>query len=186
MELDERALARKGDGVKPSFSVALTLLAAAALLASGCSSSHPVEAANPEGDRKGAPDFALPDAQGITIRLSDYKGKVVLLDFWATWCGPCMIEIPWFVEFQRRYKDQGFSVIGVSMDDEGWTSVRPFLERFKMNYPVLLGNDDAATAYGGIEVLPTTFLIDRQGRIVETHRGLVNKDTLENAIKSLL
>ncbi len=169
--------------MKPSL-LALTAVLIAVTI--GCSSSKAVKAAKPEKDRQPAPDFTLQDAGGKTVKLSDYKGKVVLLDFWATWCGPCKIEIPWFIEFQRKYKDQGFSVIGVSMDDDGWPTVRPFMEKMKMNYPVVLGNDQAAEAFGGIQVLPTTFIIDKQGRIVVTHMGLTSKDDFENTIKELL
>ena len=85
-------------------------------------------AVKPEKDRHAAPDFALKDANGATVQLSDYKGKVVLLDFWATWCGPCKIEIPWFIEFEQKYKDKGFAVLGVSMDEDGWSAVKPFME----------------------------------------------------------
>ena len=157
-----------------------------ALLVSSCSSTRPVEAAKAARDRRPAPNFSLPDEQGKAVRLGDFKGKVVLLDFWATWCGPCKVEIPWFIEFQRKYKDQGFTVVGVSMDEGGWTEVKPFVEEMKMNYPVLLGNDDITGPFGGIEVLPTTLIIDKAGRIFATHRGLTSKDDFENAIKSLL
>ncbi len=165
-------------------------LAAALLFAPACSRTKSVEAAKNEGkngkEHKPAPPLALPDEHGKKVKLADLKGKVVLLDFWATWCVPCKIEIPWFIEFQRKYKDQGFTVIGVSMDEEGFQVIRPFAEEYKMNYPILLGNDEAATAFGGVEVLPTTFLIDRQGRIVATHMGLVSKDLFENGIRELL
>ena len=162
----------------------LGALALLVLLATACSSMKPVKAAKDE--RRPAPNFTLPDESGKPIRLSNFKGKVVLLDFWATWCGPCKIEIPWFIEFQRKYKDQGFTVIGISMDEGGWQTVRPFVEEFKMNYPVLIGNDDMATNFGGVEVLPTTFIIDKQGRIVATHMGLTSKDEFEKTIQSLL
>ncbi len=162
------------------------MLAVLILLAAACSSSRPVKAAKGEKERKPAPDFSLQDSQGRTVRLADYKGKVVLLDFWATWCGPCKIEIPWFIEFQRQYKDRGFSVIGVSMDEGGWEVVRPFVDEMKMNYPVLIGSDEAASAFGGVDVLPTTFIIDKQGRIAATHMGLTSKSEFEETIKSLL
>jgi peroxiredoxin len=139
-----------------------------------------------EGDRQQAPDFSLTDATGKTVTLSDFKGKVVLLNFWATWCSPCRIEIPWFVEFQRAYRDQGFEVMGVSMDEEGWEVIKPFLDRMEVNYRILLGDDMVAQQYGGVEALPTTFLIDRQGRIASTHVGLVSKDVYEKDIKELL
>jgi peroxiredoxin len=152
-------------------------------LGAGCSSTT---AAKGGKALKPAPNFTLQDASGNTVKLSDYKGKVVLLDFWATWCGPCKIEIPWFMEFQRKYKDRGFTVIGVSMDEGGWQVVKPFAEEFKMNYPVVLGSDETSTAFGGVDVLPTTFIIDKQGRIVASHQGLTGKDEMEKAIEDLL
>jgi peroxiredoxin len=132
------------------------------------------------------PDFKLTDSNGASIHLSDYKGKVVLLNFWATWCGPCNIEIPWFVEFENRYRNRGFVVLGVSMDEEGWKVVRPFMENRKINYPVLLGNEDLAQHFGNIESLPTTFLIDRTGKIATVHTGLVGKDAYAREISQLL
>lgn len=137
-------------------------------------------------NRKAAPDFTLKDAAGKPVRLSDYRGKVVLLDFWATWCGPCQIEIPWFVEFQRRYRDRGFEVLGVSMDDDGWKAVNPFVSATKINYRILLGDDKTGDQYGGIEALPTTFVIDRAGRIASIHVGLSGKKEFQSAIEKLL
>jgi cytochrome c biogenesis protein CcmG/thiol:disulfide interchange protein DsbE len=171
---------------------AIAWIAAAVLwgcLVSGCSSSdHGVKAASVKesGKRNPAPDFSLRDVDGKVVRLSDFKGKVVLLDFWATWCGPCKIEIPWFTEFERKHKDKGFAVIGVSMDEEGWDVVRPFLAHMNVNYRVVIGNDTTAQAYGGIDALPTTFLIDREGRIAATHVGLTSKNDIENGIEQLL
>ncbi|HVN05491.1 MAG TPA: TlpA disulfide reductase family protein [Bryobacteraceae bacterium] len=154
----------------------------------GCSSSKTVRAASlkPDGERHKAPDFSLKDADGKTVRLSDYRGKVVLLDFWATYCGPCKIEIPWFMDFERKHKDQGFSVLGVSMDDDGWDAVKPFISDIAINYRVMVGNDSIAEQYGGIEALPTTFLIDRDGNIASVHVGLTSKSEFENAIEQLL
>ena len=168
------------------------LLCSAALLAAvlpGCSSgSSRVEAAavKAETGRKAAPDFALKDLNGNTAKLSDYRGKVVLLNFWATWCGPCKIEIPWFIEFEQTYKDRGFAVLGVAMDDEGWEAVKPYLLSRKINYRVVLGNDAVAQQYGGIDSLPTTFVIDRGGKIASTHEGLVSRHDYEDEIKQLL
>jgi len=133
------------------------------------------------------PAFSLKDANGQVARPADYKGKVVLLDFWATWCGPCKIEIPWFIDLERQFKDQGFAVVGVSMDEDGWSAIKPYVDKMKMNYRVLLGNDDISTAYGGLDSLPTTLLIDRQGKIASVHVGLsMGKEEFKNAIVQLL
>jgi peroxiredoxin len=140
----------------------------------------------PDKDRKTAPDFTLKDADGRAVRLSDYRGKVVLLNFWATWCGPCKIEIPWFMEFEQEHKDRGFAVLGVSMDEDGWDAVRPFLAQLRVNYRTLLGTDLVAQQFGGVDALPTTFVIDREGRIAATHVGLVGRSEYERDIQALL
>jgi len=157
-------------------------------LLTGCSGTATVRAASlkPDKDRKDAPEFALKDADGKLVHLSDYRGKVVLLDFWATWCGPCRIEIPWFTEMQKKNKDRGFEVLGVSMDDEGWEVVKPFLADLQVNYRVVIGNDATATLYGGVDALPTTFLIDRGGKIAAVHVGLTSKKDLEDGVEQLL
>jgi cytochrome c biogenesis protein CcmG/thiol:disulfide interchange protein DsbE len=164
------------------------LLVAIAL--SGCSrlSQGDVEAASlkPASERNAAPAFTLKDSNGANVSLADYKGKVVLLNFWATWCGPCKMEIPWFIEFEQQFKDRGFAVIGVSMDEEGWDIVRPYLQARKINYRIVLGNDQMAQSYGGVESLPTTFLVDRDGKIAATHVGLVSKSDYKNEIVQLL
>ena len=151
-------------------------------------STHDVRGASvkPDKERNQAPDFTLKDMDGKTVRLADYKGKVVLLDFWATWCGPCKIEIPWFIELQRKNKDRGFEVLGVAMDDEGWEAVKPFAARMAINYRLVLGNDPTAQSYGGIDALPTTFLIDRSGKIAKAHVGLGSKKDFENGVEQLL
>jgi peroxiredoxin len=148
--------------------------------------SLPAAALKSGKDRHTAPDFALKDADGKLVRLSDFRGKVVLLDFWATWCGPCKLEIPWFEDFQRRNQDKGFVVLGVSMDDEGWEVVKPFLADMKVNYRVMIGNDQTAQSYGGVDALPTTFLIDRDGRIAGVHVGLTDRREFEHGIQELL
>ena len=135
--------------------------------------------------RKVPPDFELKDANGKIVHLSDYKGKVVLLDFWATWCVPCGVEIPWFTGFEREYKDRGFEVLGVSLDENGWKDINPFAAAKKINYRVVLGNQKLADQYG-LEAYPTTFVIDREGRIASVHVGLVDKKEFENAIQQLL
>jgi peroxiredoxin len=137
-------------------------------------------------DRKPASGFALKDSSGRTVTLKDYRGKVVLLDFWATWCHGCKEEIPWFSEFERAYGAKGFAVVGVSMDEGGWGVVNPFLAGIKVPYPMLLGNNLTAQQYG-IKSLPDSFLIDRQGRIAAAYtKGLVNKDDVEANIRALL
>jgi len=157
-----------------------------AALAAACNSSKPVKAAGLKDDRKPAPDFALKDSDGKTVRLSDYRGKVVMVNFWATWCGPCKIEIPWFMDFQRKNRDKGFAIIGISMDDDGWDAVKPFVNELGINYRIVLGNDSVTQAYGGVEALPTTFLIDREGKIAAVHVGLAAKSDFEDGIDQLL
>lgn len=161
---------------------------AAGLALTGCSGTGTsVRAAvKPESERKQAPNFSLKDANGTPVRLSDYRGKVVLLNFWATWCGPCKLEIPWFMDFEQRYKDRGFAVLGVSMDEDGWEAVKPYIADRKVNYRVVLGDDLVGNLYGGIDSLPTTFLIDRDGRVASVHVGLVAKNDYEGEIGKLM
>ena len=132
-----------------------------------------------------APDFTLPDANGKPVKLSNYRGKVVLLDFWATWCGGCKTEIPWYVEFDKTYRSKGLAVIGVSMDDGGMKVVKPFLPAHHMDYPVVIGNEALSAQYHLTE-MPLTLLIDRQGRIAVSHSGIVDKDSFEAHIRELL
>jgi len=133
-----------------------------------------------------APDFTLSNAKGERLRLSSYKGKVVLLNFWATWCGPCKVEIPWFVEFQKTYQAQGLTVLGVSMDEDGWSVVNPYVASQKVNYPIVLGDERVNMLYGGIEALPTTLLIGRHGRVAYVHAGLISKSEYVKEITQLL
>jgi thiol-disulfide isomerase/thioredoxin len=135
--------------------------------------------------RKPATDFSLENEKGVPVRLSDYHGKVVVLDFWATWCHDCKTEIPWYMEFQKKYQSKGLSVIGVSMDDDGWKSVKPYLQKNPINYSVVIGTSELAKIYG-VEAMPVTLLIDRNGNIAATHSGMVNKATFEAEIQSLL
>jgi len=132
-----------------------------------------------------APNFTLNDSKGATVRLSDYKGKVVLLAFWATWCLWCETEIPWYMEFQNKYRDKGLSVVGVSMDEDGWRSVRPFLEEKRMTYTVVVGDAHLAKLYS-VDALPVTFLINRNGKIAYSQAGIVDKDAFESEIRVLL
>jgi peroxiredoxin len=143
-------------------------------------------ALRPEGERKAAAAFALQDSSGKTIGLKNYHGKVVLLDFWATWCTGCKQEIPWFSEFQQAYRSRGLAVIGVSLDDGGWQVLKPFLAEHHVPYTMLLGNDAMARQYG-IETMPDTFLIDRQGRVAAAYiAGLVDRGDIEANLKTLL
>jgi len=154
---------------------------ALALLFAGCSRTSKLDSG-----RKQAPNFSLKDAAGNTVNLADYRGKVVLVNFWATWCGPCEVEIPWFIEFEQKYKDQGFAVLGVSMDDDGWKSVQPFVAKHKINYRVVIGSEVVSQQFGNIDSLPTSFVLDRQGRIAANHVGLVEKKEYQNEIVKLL
>lgn len=137
-------------------------------------------------DRKLAPEFDLPDASGKIARLKDYHGKVVLLDFWATWCTGCKKGIPWFAEFQKLNGAKRFAVVGISMDEEGWKVLKPFLDNHPIPYRILLGNPETADEYG-ITNMPDTFLIDQKGRIAAAYRaGLVDKDDVEAKIRAIL
>jgi peroxiredoxin len=136
-------------------------------------------------DRQRAPDFVLNDASGEPVRLADFRGRVVLLNFWATWCAPCRIEIPWFIEMQKARQDAGFTTLGVSLDEDGWGAVKPYVDEHKINYRVMVGNDDVAQVYGATS-LPTTFIIDKSGRIAATHVGLCSKSEYEADIQSVL
>jgi peroxiredoxin len=162
--------------------------AALALLLASCSrpSSAPTGELKSEGQRKPAPNFSLKDADGNAVNLADYRGKVVLVNFWATWCGPCEAEIPWFIEFEKKYKDRGFAVLGVSMDDDGWKSVRPYVASHKINNRVMIGSEVVSQQFGEIDSLPTSFVLDRQGRIASNHVGLVDKVDYQNEIVKLL
>ena len=141
--------------------------------------------ANGDSEHPDAPGISLTDIQGKRLDLADYKGKVVVLDFWATWCGPCRAEIPGFVVMQEKYASQGFSIIGISMDDEA-APVVDFYREFRMNYPVAVGNQRIGELYGGILGLPTTFLIGRDGRIYAKHTGGINPAIIEEEVQQLL
>ena len=132
-------------------------------------------------------DFTIEDMHGRDVRLADHKGKVVLLNFWATWCPPCKMEIPWFVEFQDRYGAKGFQALGVSVDDPP-QKLPPFAQEYKVNYPLLVGfdRDDVQRAYGPIFGIPVTVIIGRDGKVCVKHIGPVTKEQFESEIKSLL
>jgi peroxiredoxin len=164
-----------------------TMLGAAVLVAQRPESSH-VEAC--ESPAKNANlNFTLKDIDGKNVDLNTYKGNVVLLDFWATWCQPCKKEIPGFVDLYNKYKDRGFVVIGVSVDEAGSFSIlKKFAKRFNMNYPVLVGHDreDIKKAFAPISGFPTTFVISRDGKICFRHTGFAPLEKFEETIKALL
>jgi thiol-disulfide isomerase/thioredoxin len=140
-----------------------------------------------------SPDFTLKDLEDHDVSFNQFKGKVVLVNFWATWCGPCRIEIPWLVELQDKYAERGFTVLGVAMDEEGKSAVAPFVqnERFKVggkfqsiNYPIVLGNDATADKFGGLIGFPTSVLISKDGRVIKRVDGLVSYHEIDKAIQS--
>jgi thiol-disulfide isomerase/thioredoxin len=150
---------------------------------------------NQDNKPTASPDFTLKDLEDHDVSLSQFNGKVVLVNFWATWCGPCRIEIPWLIELQEKYAARGFTVLGVAMDEEGKGAVAPFVqrERFKvagtfqsMNYPVVLGYDAAADKFGGLVGFPTSVLISKDGRVVKRVDGLVSYSEIDEAIRSQL
>jgi thiol-disulfide isomerase/thioredoxin len=133
-----------------------------------------------------APDFALVSLDGTTTRLSDFRGKAVLLNFWATWCGPCKIEMPWFVDLQKQYGSQGLQIVGVAMDDASKEDIAKFAKEMGVNYPILIGKESVGDAYGGVPALPESFFIGRDGKIVDKIIGLEGKADIEEAIKKAL
>ncbi|MCW5981946.1 MAG: TlpA family protein disulfide reductase [Bryobacteraceae bacterium] len=138
-----------------------------------------------ETDRKPAPEFALIDSTGRRVKLSHYRGNVLLLNFWATWCGGCKVEIPWFQQFHAELGPRRFAVLGASLDEEGWGAVKPYLEQTQVTYRMVLAGKSVTDAYG-VASLPATFLIDGNGRIAATYIGLVDKKDIEGNIRALL
>lgn len=133
-----------------------------------------------------APDFALQSLDGKTVHLTDFRGRAVLLNFWATWCTPCRLEMPWFVELQKQYGPEGLEVLGVAMDDAGKDKIAQFAKEMGVNYPVLLGKESVGDEYGGLEYLPTSFYIDRDGKVVARVFGLRSRSDIEDWIKEAL
>jgi peroxiredoxin len=152
----------------------------------GCLSILPAMNVKKETHRKRAPQFELTTADGKPVRLADYAGKVVLIDFWATWCAPCKGSIPWINELSEKYREAGLVVLGISMDEDGWKAVKPFAEQMKMQYPVVLGTKRVAYLYGEIDALPAAFLVDRQQRVAAFHLGAPSRNDIEKTIKLLL
>jgi len=137
-----------------------------------------------------ARDFTLQSLEGKTVRLSDFRGKAVLLNFWATWCEPCKLEMPWFVELQKQYGGQGFQVVGVAMDDADVADIAKFAKDMSVDYPILVGNESVRDAigndYGGVPFLPESFFINRDGKITDKVLGLKSKSDIEESIKKAL
>ena len=140
------------------------------------------------GDVRGkvAPDFELTSLDGKRVKLSDYRGKAVLLNFWATWCSPCKVEMPWFVDLQKKYGNDGLVVLGVAMDDSDSAKIAQFASEMGVNYPVLLGTDKVSEEYGNVEFLPTSFYIDREGKFVGKGVGLLARSEIEGNIQKAL
>jgi len=141
------------------------------------------------------PSVAIKDLNDRDVTLDQYKGQVVLVNFWATWCEPCKIEIPWMIEFQKKYSPRGFTILGVSMDEEGKKAIVPFLEKERfdvngtkepMSYKILIGNDDAADKFGGLFGYPTSILISRDGKQIKRITGIISEDEMNKAIESQL
>jgi cytochrome c biogenesis protein CcmG/thiol:disulfide interchange protein DsbE len=179
----------------------LVMLTIVAIDFSGCGSSGLFKASAQENGKSSkkdlldAPDVTFKDLQGKDVRLADLKGKVVVINFWATWCEPCQIEIPWMIGFQEKYADKGFTLLGVAMDDEGKSVVGPYVEKTQfdvdgkkmvMNYPIVIGSDDLSSKFGGLIGLPTTVVLGRDGKVHKRFLGLVSHDELEKEIKELL
>ncbi len=161
----------------------LSALLGSVLLLSLPLTSSAAEQANP---RKMAPAWKLPNLKGRSVRLSNFRGNVVVLNFWATWCPPCRREIPALIAFQKQYAPMKVTVVGVSMDDGGAARVASFARKMGINYPIVLGDQKMAQAYGGIEALPTTFIIDRKGAVVTGMEGETNRATLDRLVKPLI
>jgi peroxiredoxin len=142
--------------------------------------------ADPKQQAKVAPDFELKSLDGRSAKLSDYRGKIVLLNFWATWCAPCRVEMPALMALYEKYRPQGMEIVGVSMDDGSQERVEKFVNEMKINYPILLGNSSVADNYGGLRLLPQTVFIARDGRIVQTTIGMRSRKDFETIIEQLL
>jgi len=167
--------------VLPLVAALLALL----LLSAGCGKKE--ESVGMKFDvGKPAPEFTLPDLEGNQIELSSMKGKVLILDFWATWCPPCKEEVPHLVALQSKYRDQGLQIVGLSLDQGGAGLVKPFADEHYVNYTMLIANDETAKAYGGVSMIPTTFVVDRSGIVVKRFIGYTTPEAFEEAIQPLL
>lgn len=146
----------------------------------------PTEASSKALTGKTAPDFTLQAVDGKTVHLSDYRGKAVVLNFWATWCAPCKIEMPWFVDLQKKYAAEGLQLVGVAMDDATPKEIADFAKQMSVNYPILIGKEAVGQAYGGVPFMPETFYIDRNGKIIENAFGLKSRSEIEDDMKKII
>ena len=140
----------------------------------------------PALDGKPAPAFALRDLEGKKVSLADYRGRPVLVNFWATWCAPCKLEMPWFEQFRKQYAGQGFEILGIAEDDAGKDEIAKSAHKLGVSYPILLGDDKVAPLYGGIDYLPMSFYVDRSGVVREETSGLGTKDEIEANIRKIV
>ena len=175
-------------GTRNPFALLVVAIIAAGMLFFGFSMSRRLGPTHPLGMAHGtpAPDFALDSLDGQSLRLSDLRGKAVLLNFWATWCSPCKVEMPWFIELQRQYGPQGLQIVGVAMDDSSKEDIAKFAKEMGVNYPVLLGKEAVGDAYGGVPALPESFFIGRDGKIVDKIIGLRGRSEIEDSIRKAL
>jgi thiol-disulfide isomerase/thioredoxin len=173
-------------GNRNPMALLVVAIIAAAMLYVGFHMARRSEPTPRIGRSSAAPDFTLESLDGKSMRLSDLRGKAVLLNFWATWCGPCKIETPWLVDLQNQYGSQGLQVVGVAMDDSGKEDIAKFAKEMGVNYPVLLGKESVGDAYGGIPALPESFFIGRDGKIVDKIIGLRGKAEIEDSIRKAL
>ena len=164
----------------------LAVTVASVLIAKFKSSPRTSAAAAASSNEQIAPDFELQSLDSTTVHLSDFRGKAVLLNFWATWCQPCKIEMPWFEQLQKQYAQEGLQVIGVAMDDAGREDIAKFAKNLGVDYPILLGKESVGDAYGGVQFLPATLYVSRDGRVVGKMFGLKGRDEIEGNIKKAL
>jgi thiol-disulfide isomerase/thioredoxin len=189
-----------GEAMKKRW-LALVVVTALAAAIAGCGRAGNSDAAATKSAKSAAtalapaPNVSFQDLDGKTVNLADYRGKVVLVNFWATWCEPCRTEIPELIEFQDKYGPKSYTTLGVAMDQEGRSVVAPFVakpqfdvngQKTAMNYPVLIGNDDIAAKFGGIIGLPTSFLVSKDGKVVRRVIGPIDDQTMDKLIQQLL